>query len=232
MRTLAVSTAVAAGLLLASPQTRADFAISNAILYFESGKADRQDIEVENTGAETLYLSVTPYAVRHPGTPQEQREKIEDPAASGLLVTPNKLALPPNTRKLLRFTNLLADRAEEGVYRVEIAPVSGKLIAEQTGVKLQVGYEVLVLMQPAQVNADLTSKRQGDRLELTNTGNTNVYLRDGRNCPAQDFSDSRCVALEDKRIYPGGTHAVTLRHGGGAQYQVGVGTKYTLRQFP
>ena len=209
----------------------AQFTLSNSILHFESGKPDRQDVEIENVSDETVYLAVTPYLVREPGSSQESRDKIEDPAVGGLLVTPNKLAIQPGGRKLIRIASLASDRETEGVYRVEIAPVTNKLVAEQTGVKVLIGYEVLVLVQPKDVVTDIKPQRMNGQLSLTNAGNINVFLREGRNCPGTDFDDNQCVALADKRLYPGMTHTWALPFDGGIRYQMGVGVKYSVVEF-
>ena len=80
----------------------ANMVLSEAIIHFEPGKPLRKDIEVENPSSENLYIEITPAVVEQPGTEDEQRIAISDPRESGLLVTPNKLVVPPGGRKLVR----------------------------------------------------------------------------------------------------------------------------------
>ncbi len=218
--------------LLALPlPIQAEMQIDNSIVVFEPDKPARQDITVSNTGEQPLYIQVTPYAIEHPGTTRQKREKIVDPRKAGLLVSPNKLVVPPGGKKRVRFVNLDPARTEEGVFRVTIEPVAGKLQASDTGIKVMVGYEVLVLAQPKNPTPDIVATREGSRLVLRNNGNTNAYLFRGRQCSSPQTDVESCTSLRDRRLYPGNEWVLELPHDGPVEFHLAVGNKNTLKTF-
>lgn len=210
----------------------ADMIVDNAILVFEPGKTSRQDISVRNTGEKPLYIKVTPSIVHNPGTPEQHRETIRNPRAAGLLVSPNKLVVPPGGRKIIRFVDLGKGRQKEGVYRVTLAPVAGELIARESGLKVMIGYEILVLAQPEKPESLLEAQREGRRLRLANNGNTDIYLFQGRQCPQGMTQNRDCVKLRDKRLYPGNHWDFELPLDAPAQFQMTVGNDNTLKTIP
>lgn len=210
----------------------ANMVLSEAIIHFEPGKPLRKDIEVENPSSENLYIEITPAVVEQPGTEDEQRIAISDPRESGLLVTPNKLVVPPGGRKLVRLVSLKPLEDKERVYRVTFKPVVGDLEAEQIGVKILVGYEVLVLMQPAVPEPNLVATRSGNSLSFKNNGNTNVLLREGKQCPDGVSNDSEdCKRLNGKRLYPGNSWSVNLPFNQAVDYQMSIGTKNSVKTY-
>lgn len=206
--------------------------VSNVILHFEPGETTRQDIEIENTGDETMYVEVRPHRVLNPGTENEQREFIADPRESGLLVTPNRLVLPPHGRKLLRFVNLKPGSNSERVYRVAVTPVVGELEARASGLKILIGYEVLVLAQPSQPEPKLIGNRRGQQMLFRNDGNTNIFLREGRQCPSDDAAEVDCAVLGAKRLYPGNEWQLDLPYDRPLEYNIGIGTASALEAWP
>lgn len=218
-------------IFLISPVSFADMVLDNVIIHFEKDSPNRRDVTVSNGGSDPLYIEVIPYKVNMPGTPMESRNKVTNPKKAGLLVSPNKLVVKPGTRKVVRFVNLNTQRDEEGVYRVLFKPVTGPIQAEETGVKLMIGYEVLVLAHPKNTRTDLQEKRQGNSLELTNSGNVDVYLRQGMQCQSLETPDSECHPLPDKRLYPGNSMNISLANNGPVKYQLGVGSQNTVKIF-
>ncbi|MGB5739602.1 MAG: hypothetical protein WBM54_09640, partial [Woeseia sp.] len=196
--------------LLLCSMAQASMVLSNVILHFEPGKPTRQDIEIENTGDDTMYVQVRPHRVLNPGTEHEKRDYIADPREAGLLVTPNKLVVPPHGRKLLRFVDLKPGNDSERVYRVAVTPVVGELEAQASGLKILVGYEVLVLAQPSAPKPQLNGERRGQQMFFRNDGNTNVLLREGRQCPSDDTDIEDCAVLGAKRLYPGNEWTLEL----------------------
>lgn len=210
----------------------ANMVLSEAIIHFEPGKPLRKDIEVENPSSENLYIEITPTVVEQPGTESEKRVSITDPRESGLLVTPNKLVIPPGGRKLVRLVSLLPLGEKERVYRVTFKPVVGDLEAEQIGVKILVGYEVLVLMQPATPEPNLIATHTGTSLAFENKGNTNVLLREGKQCPDGAAKDSEdCKRLNGKRLYPGNSWSIDLPFNKAVDYQMSIGTKNSVKTY-
>ena len=230
--TLIRSLALALLAVLATGPVAAQMIVSNAIVHFEPGEPARQDIEVENTGSETMYVEIKPQMVVEPGTINESRKNIVDPREDGLLVTPNKLVVGPGARKRVRFVNLEPNPEDERVYRVTIAPVVSHVEAEQTGIKILIGYEVLVLVQPRKPVAELLAKRDGERVWFENNGNTNVLLREGYQCENKELPREECDALRGKRLYPGNSWELDLPRDRPVEYFVSVGTKNSVRAIP
>ena len=218
-------------LLTLSPSL-AEIILNNSIIHFEPGQPNRQDIAVENTANEPLYLKVTPYSILNPGTEEQSREKIVNPKKSGLLVSPNKLVVPPKSRKLIRFLNLNSKRDQEGVYRVTVEPVVGQLVAKKTGLKILIGYEVLVLAQPVSPEPKLVAKRDGKSLKLSNKGHTNIHLLRGKQCPPHSTNAEDCKSLRTGRLYPGNEWTISLPQDGPVQYQLAIGKQHSMRSIP
>ncbi len=209
----------------------ADMALNQSILYFEPGKPNQQDVEIENTGDDPLYIQVTPKVVRNPGTDQQVREKYDDPKKEGLLVSPNKLVIPPRGRKLLRFVNLNPNPDKEHVYRVSVTPVVGDLVAKQTGVKILIAYEVLVLVHPKNGAVQLAHNRIGKELSVENKGTRNVLLRKGVQCLPGITDENECDFFPGVRLYPGNSWKVELPHDLPVKFYVSEGLQSSIKVF-
>ncbi len=210
----------------------ATMVVSNSIIHFGPDQPNREDVEIENPTSEPMYIKVAPSIVRNPGTDAEQREMITNPKEAGLLVSPNKLVIPPGGRKLVRFVNLRPQATEEMVYRVAITPVVNEVKANATGVKILIGYEVLVLTQPVNAQPELVAERAGNTLTFRNDGNTNVLLREGYQCPIETEDKEQCEPLSGKRIYPGNQWSVDLPLDRPAEYYLAVGRKNSVAVYP
>ena len=92
-------------------------------------------------------------------------------------------------------------------YAVTIKPAAGALQSRESGLKILVGYDVLVLVRPEHVVADVTSVRDGHTLSFSNKGNVSVEVVEGSQC---DSSHKQCVDLPGKRLYAGATWSVRL----------------------
>ena len=202
---IAALSALAAG-LLASPAS-AGLMLSKVILDLGPESAPRDDIELWNDGAERLYVVAEPSEIVDPGLPTQLRRTSPDPAVTGLLVTPQKLILEPGEHKLVRIAAVAARPARDRVYRVTIKPVAGAVSAEQSALKLYVGYDALVLYRPEQPRADLTATRNGRQLTIHNGGNTNVELAQGRQC---DAGGQDCQDLPANRLYAGADWTISV----------------------
>jgi len=218
--------------MLTPTASLANMILNKSIIHFEADKPNRQDVVVENSGNTPLYIKVTTHSIFNPGTDQQSRKKIVNPKESGLLVSPNKLVVSPKGRKLIRFLNLKPKRHQEGVYRVAIEPVAGKLIAKKTGLKILIGYEVLVLAQPINPAPKLVAIREGRNLTMSNEGQTNIFLLEGKQCPSKSTKTEDCVSLQTGRLYPGNKWQISLPHDAPVQYQISIGTQNSLRSIP
>lgn len=210
----------------------ANMLLSNSIVHFGPDQPTREDIEIENPTAEPMYIKVVPSVIHNPGTDEERREEITNPKEAGLLVSPNKLVIPPGGRKLVRFVNLKPRASKEQVYRVAVTPVVNQVKSDSTGVKILIGYEVLVLTQPTNPNPNLVVSREGNRLLVSNNGNTNVLMREGYQCPFEGAEKEDCEGLRGKRIYPGNNWSLDLPADKPVEYYLAVGKKNSVAVYP
>lgn len=227
-RTLAIAALL--GLAdVAAPFTaaHAELVLSQIVVELNSGEGSRSDVEIWNNGKERTFVAVDPREILDSGTPSESSRTDPDPEKLGLLVSPARMILEPGQRKLLRIASIApADR--ERVYRVTVRPVVGQLSAESTGLKVLVGYDVLVLVRPGQEKPHVTGTRSGNELTLNNDGNVSVELVDGKEC---DASMKSCEALPGGRLYAAAKKVVPVAADRHAQYRLKVGTKLFPVQF-
>ncbi len=210
-----------------SPPASAQIALNRIILDF-SGDQSRQDVEVINNGEETAFVVVEPARIEAPGSADEQRITARDPNELGLLVTPNRLVLEPGERKLVRIAVIEPAAAVDRIYRVTVKPVLGEVRATETSLKLLVGYDVLVIVRPGGAAPDLDFQRRGRRVIVTNNGNTNALLTEGRQC---DAAGENCAELPSKRLYAGGRWELQLETDAPAEYYVSSGSGISVSQF-
>ena len=200
---------LAAATLLLTCTVQAQLSVSKIIVDFSPDMAPRDDVLLSNTSTtETLYINVEVLEVSDPGTDQEQRVVVDDPAKIGLIATPTRLILPPNGRQQVRLVNMLTDNDSDRIFRVNFTPVAGETEAEETGVRLMVGYQALVIVRPDRLNAEIDMVRETDAITLTNTGNTNLYLEGLRQC--ETAREEQCQPLTEQRLYSGNSSTIEL----------------------
>lgn len=211
-----VTAAAMAGLMaLAVPSlAQAELVLSELIVELRPGAKVRADIEVWNNSPERSFVSIEPREIVDPALATQSVRRDPDPEKLGLLVSPARMILEPGQRKLVRVASLRADEDREHVYRVTVKPVVGGIEAADSGLKIVLGYDVLVLVRPARVAPAVTGVRNGKTLIFTNVGNVSVEIVDGRQCA----SGSRCVALPGKRLYAGASWTTQLPSEAPAEY--------------
>jgi len=202
--------------------------LSQVIVDLMPDKPARDDIEVWNDGPERMYVAADPFEIRNPGTAEEQRVPASDPEQSGLLVAPQKLVLEPGERRIVRVAALGDRPATDRVYRLSIRPVAGAVEADESALKVFVGYDALVLVRPAAFTGDVAGQRAGKTLTLTNAGNTAQELFAGRQC---DASGKDCRDLPARRLYAGASWSQPLPFDTPVTYKAGIGGKVRERTF-
>ena len=213
-------------LLICNPESSiANMLLSQAIVHFTPDDPKRQDIEVMNVGEEPLYIVVEPYQVQNPGLETESRTKIQNPREAGLLVSPNKMVIPPGGRKLVRFVKIGVSKENDRVFRILLRPVVGDVYSDKTALKIVIAYEVLVLMQPELPQPKLIAERKGRILYFENTGNTNILLREGKQCETDSTPPEQCTILQGKRLYAKDKWSVELPFDRPVEYYQVIGNK-------
>jgi P pilus assembly chaperone PapD len=204
--------------LLPLTPAAAQIVLSNLVVELLPGKDSKQDVEVWNQGSDRSYVAIEPAEVLNPGTPAELRRTDPDPEKLGVLVSPARMILDPGQRKLVRISEIAPPGERERVYRVTVKPVAGPIAANQSGLKVLIGYDVLVLVRPAQPKASIAATRSGETITFRNDGNVSVELEQGRQC---DASGKSCSDLPGKRLYAGAQWST--------QVKPGYRPEYTLR---
>lgn len=213
---------------ISASTSQASMMLDKAIVHFGPGAPNRQDVEIRNPDKEPMYIKVEILEVLNPGMENEQRKVVTNPKAAKFLVTPSKLVIPPGGRKSVRMLNIgKLPSDKDKVFRINLTPVTPDVEAKQMAIKVVVGYQLLVLIQPDAPQADIQATRTGKKLVLHNAGNTNVLLRSGSNCPEQappvKPSTEGCVELQSKRLYAGNTAEVELTYDTPVEYFMAVG---------
>ncbi len=186
--------------LLFSASASAALSLDRMIVYFDPNKQPRQDVIVSNPDKETLYLQTEVFEVHNPGSKNEERVKVTDPAKLKLLTTPNKAIIPANGRKTVRLVSLEKPTGNELVYRVTFKPVVGDLEASETAIKLLIAYQALVFIRPDNPRYQVSAQQKGGQLVFKNSGNINAVMRNGKYCTTQE--DDSCNPLDaTTRLY-------------------------------
>lgn len=213
--------------MIAAP-AQAGIALSKVIVDLAPDAPPRDDIEVTNTGEERLYVVAEPAMVEAAGTPQERRVESSDPTRTGLLVTPQKLVLEPRESKLIRLALIAPRGDQERVFRITIKPVAGTVEAEQTALKVFVGYDVLLIARPATTVGEVTAVRGLGTITFHNGSNASVELSDGRQC---DASGRTCSPLPGWRLYAGADWSTPATQGTRVEYRIQQGAKSIRKAF-
>lgn len=185
----------------------ADLVLSELIVDLQPAKHAREDIEIWNKSDERSYVAVEPREIVDPSLPTQRDRHDPDPEKLGLLVSPSRMILEPGQRKLLRIASLAPANDREHVYRVTVKPVVGAVESANSGLKILVGYDVLVLVRPTNPAANITALRNGRSLTFNNRGNVSVEIVDGTQCKE---AHADCVQLPGKRLYPGASWTLEL----------------------
>tara|TARA_R100001143_G_C3356395_1_gene132622 strand:- start:1492 stop:2226 length:735 start_codon:yes stop_codon:yes gene_type:complete len=217
---------LAAGLLYMNAQAQAALVVNRSIITFDDPTVNREDVVVINSSnEENLFVEVTPFSVVNPGTEQQELIPLQIDDNPEFLVTPNRLITAPGARSIVRFLNLQTPGEEERVYRVNMVPITppaelegGEENAVNSRLEVVVAYQILVIVPPADPQAVMNMEREGQQAVFTNTGNANYLLTDGQQC--DPFDANTCVALEDRRIYPGNTWTLDLPFDGAFTYKI------------
>ncbi|AQQ66928.1 hypothetical protein Mag101_04205 [Microbulbifer agarilyticus] len=190
--------------LLVSQPALAAMSLDKIIVYLTDTPNAREDIVVSNPDSDTLYLQTEVYRVDNPGLPNEERVRVVDPKDFRLLVSPPKTVIPPGEQRRIRMMSLESGLQKEVVYRVNFKPVVGDVTSDRTALKILVGYQVLVFVQPEEGASKLAIKRKDGALYLSNSGNINTEVVEAWHCPSAETPTQDCRELKIVgRLYPG-----------------------------
>lgn len=219
---------LAASVMLWAAPASAELAVSQLVVEFKPGSAKTSDIEIANNSPERSYIVVEPREILGAGTAREQAMTTPDPAKLGLLVSPARFILEPGQRRILRIASIGAPSEMERIYRVTVKPVTGEVSGSESGLKLLVGYDLLVLVRPPAVREAVRAARQGSELVLVNDGNASVELAEGKWC---DDAGRNCQPLKGKRLYAGASWKQLLSGTGKGEYRLRTANGWSSVKF-
>lgn len=206
----------------------AEMVLSQVIVDLQPGKPSHDDIEVWNNGPERIYVVAEPSEIQSPGKPGEQRVANPDPAVTGLLVTPQRLVLEPDQRRVIRISAVSPRGAVDRIYRVTVKPVTGAITSSTTALKVLFGYDVLALYRPEKITGGVTATRIGRGIIIRNDSNTAQELFAGKQC---DTAGKNCKSLPATRLYAGATWEQNLEYDTPVEYQVTRGNGVVSMRF-
>ena len=224
---IAAAAFLVAAALIPAGAASAELLLSQLVVELAPGEGSRSDVEVLNSGPDRIFVSVEPREILNPGTASESSRSDPDPERLGLLAGPARMILEPGQRKLLRVASIVGSPRER-VYRVTVKPVVGKLASEGSGLKLLVGYDMLVIVRPPELKPHVSATRVDGRLILRNDGNVSVELDDGRWC---DGATKSCQTLPGGRLYVGAQKTIEVGAGRHVSYRLKAGSKIVPLQL-
>lgn len=209
--------------------------LDRTIVRFDPRGPDRQDVIVFNPDTETMYVEVEVLDVINPGTASEEHIRIIDPRGMDLIASPRKMVVQPGGRKLLRLVNLGGHGDVERIFRVNVKPVPGEMVAHRSAIKVLVGFQLLVIVPPAEPVVDLVSDWRSGRLEFENRGTTNVLVYRGVQCRREQDLDDRdtgdCRQIVGIRLYPGNDWVPDLPFDTPVEFLVDADGRASRRRF-
>lgn len=216
-------------LVLPSAPASAELAVSQLIVELKPGASRAADIEIYNDSGERSFVSIEPREIINAGQAGEKPLLSPDPQKLGLLVSPTRLVIEPHQRRRLRIAAIGSLPSRERIYRVTVKPVAGAVSSSESGLKLLVGYDLLVLVRPSSSpNPELEIRRTGSMLNITNRGNASVELADGKQC---NSSSEKCQPLPSKRLYAGASWDQSLPLSTPGEYRIRSGDSWSIVRF-
>lgn len=210
MHTPAPIREVAAALALALCTTTpagAEMVLSDVTVELASDQ-EPEDLEIWNSGDEPLFIDVELNEILEPQSATPQRQRVESLREAGLLVTPSRMVLQPNERRMLRIAVRAPATERDRVYRVALVPRANPVHSgEQLALQVLVGYDVLVIVRPENPSPRLQVERDGREVQIANLGNSSVLIRKLTQCSG---GAEACVDLPGNRMYAGEAWTVRL----------------------
>jgi P pilus assembly chaperone PapD len=190
----------------------AQVSVDKIIFRFEYGKTPVQNVLVKNNGDEAVHITAISEIVERAGFPDEYRVE-----ASNLLLSPKRFSIQPKGERVVRLLikNPSLSKEKEQVYRIRFMPqaqgFNEEMAAEKAGrkamVKVLFSVGILVFDEPEALLPEISWTREGKKIIISNAGNANVYLDEGKACLNND--EAKCVSISPTRLYPENTFEVT-----------------------
>lgn len=191
----------------------AQIIVNKSVLEF-SADQKIQDIEIFNSGDFKIYLDLKVAEIVNPEKADPERVELSDPRTAAVLVTPQQVMVPAGQRKRVRVILREVAETHDHVYRLAIKPFTGNVkvdsdegASKTSAIKVLLGYDLLLLSRPQDLQPALEVSRTEKEVTFTNNGNTNILLRRIMQC-RKDTSE--CEELQPNRLYAGETLTLAL----------------------
>lgn len=227
IRNIALCFGILVAMVAAAPAF-AELAVSQLIIELKPGPSRTSDIEIYNDSDERSFVAVEPREIVEAGLVNEKSQLSPDPEKLGLLVSPTRLVIEPHQRKRLRIAAVGPVPQRERIYRITVKPVSGDVTGTETGLKLLIGYDLLVIVRPPASPPNLEFRRTGRVLTVLNHGNSSVELAEGKQCAD---NGENCQQLPSKRLYAGASWQQSLPASSPGEYRIRSGSDWTAVKF-
>lgn len=224
-RVKAIALLIAISISMLTSRATAEIVLDRLVVELQPGQAGKQDVVIWNDAPDRAYVEIKPSRIVGPGSVSQERVNYPDPRDLELLVSPRRLILEPGQQKFMRIADLGKDDSEERVYRVTVEPVVDESDPNE-GLRMLVGYDMLVLVRPKTPTFQISASRSGTKLVVRNLGNASVELLNIRQC-ATKFE---CNDSPGGRIYAGieRTFDVALDRSAELSFSTALGEKSVL----
>lgn len=145
-------------LIFFNGKSMANIVLDKMVLDFLPKDPPQKNIIVFNSGDEVSYVSTEIFEIKNPGLSNEKRVAVVKKEKNRLIIAPSKIALEEQSKKGMQFISNEEDSLKtDRVYRVSVVPNVGEIRKDTNGIgiKILVGYDVLVIIRPKVLNFDL-----------------------------------------------------------------------------
>jgi len=189
---------------LSTSEVSAQLNVDKSVIELSSSD-ERRVIRLSNSGEDTLYVNLELHQVQDPTALEMTLLPSTDALSSGILVHPRQLIIAPGQTRTARVVLKKSIPEIDEVYRLVLSPFAGDALAESkstkgAGIRMLLGYKILVLVRPDELNPEIELQRDSESVRLVNHGNTNVLMRTLEACNPDGLS---CQKLPSNRVYAG-----------------------------
>lgn len=177
--------------------------LSTSTVYFDSNKQEKKTVQVINVDVNTTtYFDVKINEVKNLGQMNDEYlEVVTNPEIGGLIATPSKSILREGEKsRAISIINLNTSLDKERAYRVDVTPIISGVDLKQEdikGVKMLLGYDVLVYVQPDNPTFAHQARIENDRLYISNLGNSHFNVGNIEACDKED----KCTSFDGGSIF-------------------------------
>ena len=172
----------------------AQLKVSDSIIEMSASES-QTTLQMSNTGAQPMQVSITLNAVVAPGLSGPSNEVTKPVSAEIMRIEPSDFEIPPNQSITVNVHRSANQLNEDEIYRMLVKP-SSKL--PQNGMNIHLSYDLLLMVRPDNSLPVIKLKTTNDGIALVNQGNSNALLSTLQMC---DELIGSCESLPNLRLY-------------------------------